>query len=168
MHNLSCPAAADEASICSSLGCAQAHGPCELQRLMHGSSCAALSWLCAVALRVRQMWQWKRSEGKEFVFFQSHAAMSFGSQNVTNEFYQKIICHMMANSLHLVVERTQRWKCPTYRDGGEPNACMHGYFNICIVLDILYYMYQNICIIYHVIRDAWLLQLMRPSLCGQT
>ena len=73
--------------------------------------------MCARA----QMWQWKRSEGKEFVFFQSHAAMSFGSQNVTNEFYQKIICHLMANSLHLVVERTQRWKCPTYREGGPLN-----------------------------------------------
>ena len=67
-----------------------------------------------------QMWQWKRSQGKEFVFFQSHPAMTFGNQSVTNEYYQKIICHMMANSLHLVVERTQRWKCPTYREGTGP------------------------------------------------
>ena len=70
-----------------------------------------------------QMWQWKRSQGKEFVFFQSHAAMTFGNATVTNEYYQKIICHMMANSLHLVVERTQRWKCPTYREGALAAPC---------------------------------------------
>ena len=104
---------------------------------------AQLSTLCGARA---QMWQWKRSEGKEFVFFQSHAAMSFGSQNVTNEFYQKIICHLMANSLHLVVERTQRWKCPTYREGGRLHSpacqltpCLQKYvIMLCISMSDLY------------------------------
>lgn len=63
------------------------------------------------------MLQWKRSGGKEFVFFQSHPGFAFGNENVTKEFYDKIMCREMGDALHIVVERGQRWKCPTYREG---------------------------------------------------
>ena len=97
-----------------------------LSRPTHQFPCTA----CATAVNQRSWAVRGRADvaveavgrGKEFVFFQSHPAMSFGDQNTTNEFYQKIVCHMMANSLHIVAERTQRWKCPTYREGAARAA----------------------------------------------
>lgn len=77
---------------------------------------AAADMLCA-SFCAMQMMQWKRSGGKEFVFFQSHPGFAFGNENVTKEFYDKIMCREMGDALHVVVERGQRWKCPTYREG---------------------------------------------------
>lgn len=80
--------------------------------------------LCGL-VRAVQMMQWKRSGGKEFVFFQSHPGFAFGNENVTKEFYDKIMCREMGDALHVVVERGQRWKCPTYREGaysGRPHT----------------------------------------------
>jgi hypothetical protein len=65
------------------------------------------------------MLQWRRSKGKEYVFFQSHPGFAFGNENTTKAFYDKIVCHELGNALHMVVERGQRWKCPTYREGEE-------------------------------------------------
>ena len=64
-----------------------------------------------------QMLQWKKSRGRQFVFFQSHPGFAFGNENVTKEFYDNIMCKSVGDALHMVVERGQRWKCPTYREG---------------------------------------------------
>ena len=53
------------------------------------------------------------------MFFQSHPGFAFGNENVTKEFYDKIMCREMGDALHIVVERGQRWKCPTYREGAS-------------------------------------------------
>ena len=66
-----------------------------------------------------QMLQWKKSKGRQYVFFQSHPGFAFGNENVTKEFYDQIMCKEVGDALHLVVERGQRWKCPTYKEG-EP------------------------------------------------
>ena len=63
------------------------------------------------------MLQWKKSRGRQFVFFQSHPGFAFGNENVTKEFYDKIMCKSVGDALHMVVERGQRWKCPTYKEG---------------------------------------------------
>ena len=68
-------------------------------------------------MSILQMLQWKRSRGRQYVFFQSHPGFAFGSENVTKEFYDNIMCKEVGDALHLVVERGQRWKCPTYREG---------------------------------------------------
>lgn len=78
------------------------------------------------------MLQWKRSGGKEFVFFQSHPGFAFGNENTTKEFYDKIMCREMGDSLHLVVERGQRWKCPSYREGACSLFC--SFFFSCSLL----------------------------------
>ena len=64
-----------------------------------------------------QMLQWKKSRGRQYVFFQSHPGFAFGDENVTREFYDQIMCKEVGDALHLVVERGQRWKCPTNKDG---------------------------------------------------
>ncbi|CAL5220021.1 g1967 [Coccomyxa viridis] len=64
-----------------------------------------------------QMLQWKKSKGRQYVFFQSHPGFAFGNENVTKEFYDQIMCKEVGDALHLVVERGQRWKCPTYKEG---------------------------------------------------
>ena len=51
------------------------------------------------------------------MFFQSHPGFAFGNENVTKEFYDNIMCKSVGDALHMVVERGQRWKCPTYREG---------------------------------------------------
>jgi len=66
------------------------------------------------------MLQWKKSKGRQYVFFQSHPGFAFSNENVTQEFYNKIMCKDVGDALHLVVERGQRWKCPTYREGVQP------------------------------------------------
>lgn len=63
------------------------------------------------------MLQWKKSKGRQYVFFQSHPGFAFGDENVTHEFYDQIMCKEVGDALHLVVERGQRWKCPTYKEG---------------------------------------------------
>ena len=63
------------------------------------------------------MLQWKKSQGRQYVFFQSHPGFAFGDENVTREFYDQIMCKEVGDALHLVVERGQRWKCPTYKEG---------------------------------------------------
>ena len=63
------------------------------------------------------MLQWKKSRGRQYVFFQSHPGFAFGDENVTREFYDQIMCKEVGDALHLVVERGQRWKCPTYKEG---------------------------------------------------
>ena len=55
------------------------------------------------------------------MFFQSHPGFAFGNENVTKEFYDKIMCKSVGDALHMVVERGQRWKCPTYKEGITPH-----------------------------------------------
>lgn len=57
--------------------------------------------------------RWKRSGGRDFVFFHSHPGFEWDDLAMTTV-YQETVCEDFQWATMLAVEQGQRWRCPTY------------------------------------------------------
>lgn len=64
--------------------------------------------------------RWKRTGGRDFVFYHSHPGFEWDDLAMTTA-YQDMLCVDFQWATVLAVEQGQRWRCPSYSPRCRPS-----------------------------------------------
>ncbi len=65
--------------------------------------------------------KWRRSGGRDFVFYHSHPGFAWGSEGETSEFLGTL-CGALQWATMLVAENGQRWQCASFNPRRAPTS----------------------------------------------